>query len=39
MVSKRLVQVAKSISILAETEVYDFDTDQWTDAPDYPFES
>ena len=22
-----------------KTEVYDFDTDQWTDAPDYPFES
>ena len=21
------------------TEVYNFDTDQWTDAPDFPFES
>ena len=21
------------------TEVYNFDTDQWTEAPDYPFES
>ena len=21
-----------------KTEIYDFDTDEWTDAPDYPFE-